>query len=127
MNAKPSIEFDKNSDIALRGLLDILQSYTARRDPDYCVLGQLTNQELVMIWTQANNTKDSSLAGLRVLGDLVSSHDEKVCDLDRNNVGGLTKHLAETIEAMGEIEWAAASELARRGFDTLGDPLPPTK
>lgn len=127
MNAKPSIEFDKNADIELRGLLDILQEHTARRDRDYCSLGQLTDQELVTIWQQANNTKDSSLAGLRLLGDLVSSHNEKICALDHNNVGGLTKHLADTIEAMVEIEQAAAGELAQRGFDSLGGPLPPTK
>jgi hypothetical protein len=119
-HALVDLNTDKNVGITLAGLLQILMRHTYS---GYGDLGALTGIELVTIRNQANNVKVASLAGLHLLGDLVSCYDEKIGgSIDTNGVGWLTKTLTETVEQMMDVGSSARLELERRGYDWLGRP-----
>jgi hypothetical protein len=111
-------------DIGLAGMLRILMRRTYRADPSYNELGALTDAELVTIANQARNVHTAALEGLTTVGTLVSCFNPQCDVLDHNAVGWLTGHLSETVREMGDIEWSATYELARRGYDSMGSPLP---
>ena len=118
------IECEKDFNIGLNGLLSILTSRTHRGDPNYNSLGALTDEELVKVAIQSRNVHTAALEGLETVGTLVSCFNPQCDDLDHNAVGWLTCHLSETVREMGELEWEATRELASRGYDPLGLPLP---
>jgi len=118
------IERKKDFDIGLSGLLSILTSRTYRGDPNYNSLGALTDEELVMVTIQSRNVHMAALEGLDTVGTLVSCFNPQCAEMDHNKVGWLTCHLSETVREMGDIEWSANCELASRGYDSMGSPLP---
>jgi len=118
------VKHEDGIDIGLSGLMRILMRRTYRGGPSYNSLGALTDQELVTISNQASNVHTAALEGLATVGTLVSCFNPQCADLNHNSVGWLTCHLSETVREMGEVEWSANSELARRGYDSLGSPLP---
>ena len=118
------VKHEDNIDIGLSGLLRILMRRTYRSDPNYNSVGALNDRELVTVANQARNVHTAALQGLETVGTLVSCFNPQCDDLDHNAVGWLTCHLSETVREMGEIEWEATRELASRGYDPLGLPLP---
>lgn len=110
--------------IGLSGLMEILMRRTRRGDPNYNDLGALTDQELVTIANQARNVHTAALTGLETVGTLVSCFNPACDELNHNSVGWLTSHLSETVREMGFVEWSANCELASRGYDAHGEPLP---
>lgn len=118
------IEREENIDVGLAGLMRILMRRTYRGDPNYNSLGALTDEELVTISNQARNVHTAALEGLATVGNLVSCFNPECDELNHNSIGWLTSHLSETVGQMLEVESCANWELASRGYDPLGSPLP---
>jgi len=115
------LDIDKDVDIGLSGLVQILMRRTYKNAAD---LGDLSDVELVTTRNQARNVTSGYLSGLRSLGELVCSYDRKVGgDIDTNGLGWLVQQLTEGVEIMQDIEESAELELERRGYDLMGVPL----
>ena len=120
-----AVKIDNSISIGLSGLMRILMRHTYKGDPNYADLGQLTDQELVTIANQSRNVGDAAMTGIETVGELISAYDTQTGLFDHNRVGWLTTHLAETAQEMSDINAAARTELACRGFDHLGARLSP--
>jgi hypothetical protein len=119
-----SIEREEGTDISISGLFSVISRRNYSDSPSFNYLGKLTDIELRTVVNQASNVQAAVISGLRTVGDLVSSSDPKTGDFNPLGVGWLVKHLADTLDAVIEIDASACMELADRGYNSIGRPVP---
>lgn len=84
---------------------------------DGAVWRELSNEALATLASQADSMINQGLASLRVVGDLILSHDPEVDEIDHSNVGCTVRTFAADLESLRDFERRVELELESRGFN----------